>query len=101
MARSEGQTLLEVLCSHYALSPRAPQSVVQLVQWVPWGLTALWRGFALFWCSWYSGFREGLPHSGKEQMGSLHCRVRRPHCNFRQDFTTARRAAFGKLVRRR
>ena len=30
MARSEGQTLLEVLCSHCALSPRAPRSVVQL-----------------------------------------------------------------------
>lgn len=30
MARSEGQTLLEVLCAHCALNPRAPRSVVQL-----------------------------------------------------------------------
>ena len=30
MAQSEGQTLLEVLCYHGALSPRSPRSVVEL-----------------------------------------------------------------------
>ncbi len=30
MAQSEGQTLLKVLCSHCAGSPRAPRSVVEL-----------------------------------------------------------------------
>ena len=76
MARSEGQTLLEVLCSHCALSPRAPRSVVQL-SGAPGFPPSLWgtcgtcgvvyvaRQFGVFWRSCYSRFREGVRYSGE------------------------------------
>ena len=60
MARSEGQTLLEVLCSHCALSPRAPRSVVQL-SGAPGFPPSLWGTCG----TCYSRFREGVRYSGE------------------------------------